>query len=264
MKSTQTFAMILMLTATAGLANAQATTSSDDQDLLRGPAVTDNSSSDSKKSDALQEIDVEKELEERPMQLSELIIAIRTLSSNNAGNLLKLPEDQQAKIKEIQNTQRKEFAEYREENYTQFRTLRDQVNKEANERRERKKKEAEQADQKDAMQDSIQGDEEGKEAKKSSEPKAGEAAKKLREMVENAPPTLKAKEGIRDVLSEAQFEQVQERVVKNRMRQKENQERRMKGMRDRDTAKRGADGKDVKPGQRRGDEQGKSGDNSDG
>ena len=101
MKSTQTFAMILMLTAAAGLANAQAATSSDDQDLLRGPAVTDNSSSDSKKSDAMQEIDVEKELEERPMQLSELIIAIRTLSSNNAGNLLKLTEDQQAKIKEI-------------------------------------------------------------------------------------------------------------------------------------------------------------------
>jgi hypothetical protein len=259
MKAKQSFAMILMLTAAAGLANAQATSSSDDQDLLRGPAVTENSSTD-KKSDSMQEVSVEAELAERPMLLRELLGTIRALSSENSGNILKLTDEQRSNIKEIEMTYRAEIREFQDENLVEIRKLRDQMNTESNKRREQRQKEA---DTNDQVQDAMQGDDAAtQEDKKAKQPKEGEAAKKLREMINNAPPAKKAISALNAELSEKQLELVKERVVKNRARQKENMERRTRSQRERNTAKRGADGQEVSPAQDRKQRQRKDRDNS--
>ncbi len=213
MKRNQTLSMLLMLTATAGLAIAQpAKKNTSDKDLLRGPDVKETNSPRANKENR-PEIDVEAELEENPMELREITIAVRMLSSGRVPVEHSLTQDQEDDIKDITMQYREDIRAFQEANVVQIRKLRDEVNKEAKEIRERRKKEAQERKEKgeDAMSDSPKEE-------KREKPPENKAAKKLREFMNSAPAAKTAIAGIKEVLTEDQFELVEKHVVMSRHR----------------------------------------------
>ena len=248
MKPNQTLSMLLMLTATAGLAIAQPSkTSTNDQDVLRGPDVVETNNKDNNAKDneqiELTPEQVKAELEKNPIQMREMTGIVRRLANDRLGTT---PE-QDAQIKEILNNYREEIRAFQEANQEQIRTLRDQMNKETREHREQlKQKQSEQ------NENTMQG--EDKPARP--EPFESEAAKKLREMMANAPATKAAIKGIFAVLNEEQAQMVKMAVVKSRhseqKRPNDTMNRRNSGGDDaRRPARRGVDSEQVRPAERR-------------
>lgn len=246
MKPNQTLSMLLMLTATAGLAIAQPSkTSTNDSDVLRGPDVVETNNKDNNaKDDEQKELtpeQVKAELEKNPIQMREMTGIVRRLASDRLGTT---PE-QDAQIKDILNNYREEIRAFQEANQDEIRKLRDQINKEARERREQLRKQ--QAEQ---NEDTMQGEDE------KPEPFESEAAKKLRAMMANAPATKAAIKNIFAVLNEEQAQIVKMAVVKSRHAEQQRREEAMKrhnsgGDNARRPARRGVDSDQVRPADKR-------------
>ncbi len=234
MKRNQSLSMLLMLTASAGLAIAEPEKKqSTDNDLLRGPSVTETNSPRIDKEDR-PEIDVEAELKEHPMELREITMALRNLESDRTPVSLGLTPEQRDEIKEITQQYREDIQAFQEANQAEIRKLRDEMNKEAKEMRERRQKER---DAEDAMSD--QGD------KPREKPQEGKAAQKLRAFMASAPAVKVAMTSIKDVLSEEQYELVQKHVVVARHRAEDRQAEHGAG-RERPN-RRGMDATDARP-----------------
>lgn len=248
MKSNQTLSMLLMLTATAGLAIAQPSkTSSNDTDVLRGPDIVEtNNMGNNAKDDEQKELtpeQVKAELEENPIQMREMTGVVRRLARDRLGTT---PE-QDKQIKDILNNYREEIRAFQEANQDQIRKLRDKMNTEAREHREKLRKQAEQ------NEDTMQG-EDDKPARP--EPFESESAKKLREMMANAPATKAAIKNIFAVLNEEQGDMVKMMVVKTRHSEQQRREdamnRRNNGEENtRRPARRGVDSDEVRPAEKR-------------
>lgn len=244
MKRNQSVSMLLMLTAAAGLAIAEpAKKESSDKDLLRGPDVKETTSPRADKADR-PEIDIEEELKEKPLDLRELTIAVRMLSSGRAPIEHTLTQEQSDEIKEITMQYREDIRAFQEANMVTIRKLRDEVNKEAKEIRERRKKEAQERKEKgeDAMSDSSNKD------KREQQPE-NKAAKKLREFMSSAPAAKAAIAGIKEVLTEDQLELVKKHAVMTRHRSQSGEARSPR------SARRGMDEGDARPERRERDQQ---------
>ena len=217
MKRNQSLSMLLMLTAAAGLAIAEPDKdNSSDNDLLRGPSVTETDSPRTSKEDR-PEIDVDAELKERPMELREITLAFRTLESDRVPVSLGLTEEQRAEIKEITQQYREDIKAFQEANQVEIRKLRDAMNKEAKEMRERRQKER---DAEDAMSDEPMNDKGDKSRRESL---INKSAEKLRKFMAQAPAVTTAMNNFKQTLSEEQFELVKKHVVTARHRAQERQ-----------------------------------------
>ena len=204
MKRNQSLSILVMLTATAGLAIAQPTKQqSKEKDLLRGPAVTDSATPDAEKRER-PEVDVEAALKERPMELREVSMAVRNLGSDRLQVSLGLTKEQNEKIQEITRQYREDIRAYQQENQAQFRKLREEMQAEGKKARE--KRQAEQGNE--PMSD-----------KAPERPQESAAARKMREFLANAPATKSAMKSIQGVLSEEQMDLVKKHVVIARERQ---------------------------------------------
>jgi gas vesicle protein len=234
MKRNQTLSMLLMLTASAGLAIAEPEKKqTSDNDLLRGPSVTETNAPRIDKEDR-PEIDVEAELKERPMELREVTMALRNLESDRTPVSLGLTQEQRDEIKKITQQYREDIQAFQEANQPEIRRLRDEMNKEAKEMRERRQKDR---DAEDAM--SEKGD------KPREKPQEGKAAQKLRAFMASAPAVKVAMTSIKDVLSEEQYELVQKHVVVARHRAQDRQAER--GADRERPNRRGMDATDARP-----------------
>jgi hypothetical protein len=211
MKHTQTLSMLITLSAVAGLAIAQpAKKESTDNDLLRGPAVTETDAPNADKRER-PEIDVEAALEERPMELREVSMAIRNLGSDRMQVSLGLTKEQSEKIKAITQKYREDIRAYQQENQAEFRKLREEMRAEGEKMREQRQKERDA----EPMSDEPMSD------KAPERPQETDAARKMREFLANAPATKAAMKSIRDVLGEEQMELIKKHVVVSRQRQQE-------------------------------------------
>ncbi len=238
MKRNQSLSMLLMLTAAAGLAIAEPEMKqTTDNDLLRGPIVTETNSPRTDKEDR-PEIDVEAELMEHPMELREVTMALRLLESDRTPESLGLTQEQRDEIKKITQQYREDIQAFQEANRAEIRKLRDEMNKEAKEMRERRQKER---DAEDAMSD--KGDKGDKPREK---PQEGKAAQKLRVFMASAPAVKTAMGKFKSTLSEEQYELVKKHVVVARHRAQDRQANRGADQ-ERPGNRRGMDSRDARP-----------------
>lgn len=214
MTRNQTVSMMLMLTAASGLAFGAAPEKKQttDKDLLRGPAVVDSSTpADADKPGMMKQAEQETELQEAvhdqsPMAIREMTAAIKILSSERSDNQLNLSPQQDAQIKLVLEQFRTEMQAFQQENREKIREMRSKINAEAKEHREAMREE---------RQAAIEA---GKEPPQRPQPQASETSKKLRQMIENSPPSQNAIAGIKKVLSDEQLELVKKGVMKSRLR----------------------------------------------
>lgn len=241
MKRNQTLSMLLMLTASAGLAIAQpAKKSTDDQDVLRGPAVNSTTSTNvDRKPEAVEDLSdeqVSERLKENPIEMRELTGVIRRFAKDQLG----LTREQNTQIKKILDTYREDLRAYQEENMDEIRVLRDRMRAEA-----------------DAYRKKMQESEGGNRSKQMQNRAAfeSESAKKLRKMLAEAPPTKTAMKQIRNVLSDEQEVVMNRAVLKMRASMEERREAGNENRRDGDNARRparkGVDSDEMRPAQPR-------------
>lgn len=211
MKHNQTLSMILMLSTAAGMAlAAPEKKQSERKDLLRGPAVVESGTNTNKEpNDSMMNDAQQKELDNRPIVMRELAATLRVLSSEQSGNQLNLTPEQSAQIKTITEKFRTDMQAYQQENRDKIRQLRDQVNKEATEHRQTMRQQR--------QADTEKGDD-NTEQKNRAMPIQSEAAKKLRNMIENSPASQNAIASIRKVLSAEQMQLVEQTAKKTRQR----------------------------------------------
>lgn len=240
MKRNQSLSMLLMLTASAGLAIAEPEKKqSTDNDLLRGPSVTETNAPRIDKEDR-PEIDVEAELKEHPMELREITMALRILESDRSPVSLGLTQEQRDEIKEITQQYREDIQAFQEANQAEIRKLRDEMNKETKEMRERRQQER---DAKDALSDEPMNDKGDQPREK---PQEGKAAQKLRAFMASAPAAKTAMSKFKSTLTEEQYELVQKHVVVARHRAEDRQANRGADQ-ERPGNRRGMDSRDARP-----------------
>ena len=240
MTRTNTISMLLTLTATAGLAMAQpAKKQSDDNDLLRGPDVVQSDSAKDQPRELTEEerqAKMQEMFKEHPIEMREMTVTLRSLGNRRADrNTLNISQEQDDQLKAIMQKFREDMRQFQQDNMVKIREMRDAMNKEARERREEAQKQAEKSDDPaDAMQ------EQGKDDAMSDRPapREGEAARKLREFIASSPPSRNAIKSIKTVLSEEQFDMVQQHIFKTRMRIEQNRDARQ-GRNGEDDARRG-------------------------
>ncbi len=242
MKRNQTLSMLLMLTATAGLAIAGPDKKpTSDQDTLRGPAVVD---AERPQSPEEMKQHMEHEFAEHPLELRELAGAIRRMGNDRGDNTLNLSQEQRDQIKHIMQSYREGIKRFNQEHQAEIRKLRDQMQKDAQKLREQRREQAEK--DKQAEENGMMHEERDQKAP----PPVSEAAKKLRDMISEAPITKKTMKELTGVLSTEQMDEIHRAVFKMRTELRDRNQARGNRRGGPENARRGNPGDAISPGQR--------------